>query len=579
MAEQDDLPEAGEDVSDPPGSQQPAPGASLRHRLSMVAVGLHWLGTWLLRIALPLICANAMLRALPYRAKVAGLPFRVQGTLFTRRGFTADTTFGNWEFPHVDGLPIGVHVSPENVDLLRVSRAANPDTAAFVDSLKDGFSHEVPTLMLWLVGVTVLGIGLGLMIAAGLNMSIRYLRALPKREHELRLRVRQLAGAVVALIVVAGYGIWSFNSDWNKQSRLTGTLGAVQLFPSQLEDFYNKQSKVYDVLGAVVGIQAALQKRIDQQNTPDTAFNIMYISDMHLAAVYPLVQQYVDNFGVGLIVNTGDESEFGSAVELTPSYLGALEKITKTVPMLWVAGNHDSPEVENVMRHVPGVTVLGAKTRRADGQYTVAGSRVNAFGLTIGGIPDPRVYGAPGLAGSDKDAETDQLQRDAMDAAIAKLGADARFDIMATHEPAAAKELAKKLPGQIRQTNSGHTHQQNKTDDIQSGKTLNLVEGSTGAGGLDNINRGVPPPPIEFSIEAVAPDCQFTKLLRFQVADPASAPSATTVSSVRDDVTVATVYLAAQAVSVGRTCSSSYGVSQFKALDAPFGPTDAPGPP
>src|SRR5919112_1623350 len=70
---------------------------------------------WLFRLALPLLCAAALLQAFPYHATVQGVPFEVQGTLFTRPGLSADTTLGSWEFPEVSGVPFGVHVSPEDV--------------------------------------------------------------------------------------------------------------------------------------------------------------------------------------------------------------------------------------------------------------------------------------------------------------------------------------------------------------------------------------------------------------------------------------------------------------------------------
>jgi len=562
----DDGAESATDAGDETAAPVAVETKAQRARTIAMLLG-HGVVTWSLRLALPLVFANALLRAFPYRAKVAGVPFRVQGTLFSRRGFTADTTFGNWEFPHVDGLPIGVHVSPMNVDLLRLSRAANPDSSVFVDQLKHGFSDQMPLIALWLVGITLLGVVLGLASAASINMTVRYLRRIPRREHELRLRLRQLAIAGIALLLVCGYGVISFNEHWNKESRLTGTLGAVQLFPDQLQKFYSRQSKVYDVLGAVVGIQAQLQSRIDQQNTLDTSFNIMFISDLHLAGVYPLVEQYVNSFDVKLIVNTGDESEFGSTVELTPTYLNGLARITKKVPMIWLAGNHDSPDTEAAMRKIEGVTVLGSKTRRADGSYDVTGSKLSVYGLTIAGAPDPRVYGASGASGSDKDQVTDPLERDAMDAVADTAGPDTKFDIFATHEPPAAKELTKKLPKRIRQANSGHTHEQNKIGDIQSGENVNLVEGSTGAGGLDHIMGKASP--IEFSIESVAASCQFTKLLRFQVADPAMAETANPVAA-REDVTVSTVYLAPQKVSDNRFCGTSAGIGRVTDLGTPI---------
>jgi hypothetical protein len=528
---------------------------------------------WILRIALPLAFANLLLRAFPYRSSVSGIPFRVQGTLFTRTGFSADTSVGSWQFPHVDGLPFGVHLSPVDVDLLRVSKAAQPDTAAFVAELRSGFEDHLVAAALWLAGTTVIGIGLGLAAAAMINITARYLRGLPRRSGELALRVRQLLAAAVVTLLVAGYGVLSFNHGWTKQSRLTGTLGAVQLFPSELSQFYGRQSKAYDVLGAVVGIQAALQESIDAERTPETAYNVMFISDMHLAAEYPLVRQYVDNFGVKLIVNTGDESEFGTAAELTPPYLAALRQITARTPMIWLAGNHDSPDTQRVMAAIPGVTVLGAKVLQDDGSYRVSGSRVLADGLTIGGVPDPRVYGAIGAYGSAEDKVTNPLEKSAMDAALRDIEPDAYFDIMATHEPSAAAELADRLSGRIRQTNSGHTHSQNSTGSIQKGKVITLVEGSTGAGGLDNLSTDVTAPPVEFSIESVAPDCQFTKLLRFQLAHPA-LPSAASADSLGDDVTVSTIYLNRQRIASGRVCDASSGVATPKGLEEPVDRSD-----
>ena len=237
--------------------------------------------------------------------------------------------------------------------------------------------------------------GSGLAAAAAINMAIRYQRRVPRRQDEIAHRVRQFVAAIAVGVVVAGYGAASYNRNWLHQSRLTGTLAAAQLFPDQLSTYYNQRSKVYDVLGSVTGIQAALQHQIDTNKFPDTALRIMFISDIHLAAVYPLVGRYAASYHADLIVNTGDETEFGTTAEMTPAFTSAIAAVTKTIPMLWLAGNHDSPAVQATMAKIPGVTVLGSKQKTADG-YSVSASAVQAFGLTIAGVPDPRVYGGPG---------------------------------------------------------------------------------------------------------------------------------------------------------------------------------------
>lgn len=559
----------------------PGPGTSRRARLGRFtrawsaqsevpptrgprwAVGL--LARWILRVSLPLLGALLFLKAFPYRAMVEGVSFRVEGTIFHRTGFSADTSFGNWEFPSVDGLPIGVHVSPENIDVLALARAANADPEGYAQRLQDGFAEQIPKVLIWLGAETVLGLGVGLAAAAALNMAVRYLRNLPRHRNELRLRASQLGAAAVVAVLAVGYGVVSYNPNWVEESRLTGTLAAAQLFPDQLSDYYKTRSKATDVLGSILGIQAALQDQIDADRTPDTAFRIMFISDLHLAAVYPLITQYALNYDVQLIINTGDESEFATRAELTPAYLAAIADLTGQVPMLWLAGNHDSPDVQAAMAAIPGVTVLGTKTAQSGGGYAVSAQVMRAFGLTIAGVPDPRVYGARGDYGSDAREVTDKLERAAMAAAIGDdPNPDAQYDIFATHEPVAAQALRTLLPDQIRQTNSGHLHAQNKPGDVQTGG-IDLVEGSTGGGGLDNIVRGVDRPPVEFSIESVARDCQFTKVVRFQLATPQPVGT-TTPQAYGEDVTTTTLYFRPQKIDPNRTCDTAMGLSTPRSL-------------
>lgn len=531
--------------------------ARTRPGVAAAAVG-EFLGRWVLRIALPVAGMAAMLHSFPYRAAAGGVHFRVEATVVAHPGLSADTTFGSWIFDDLDWLPLGVHLSPENVDVVRMASRATSDPQGYVDALRADFRDQVPQLLAWLLGEALIGFFLGLLVAAAVNLALRYLRHAPWRPHELRHRLRQLGAAVAVLVVVAGVGALTYNPDWARSSRLTGTLGALQLFPKQLQEYYHQQATAFDVVRGIAAIQAQLQQNIDREKVPPTAFNVMYISDMHLAGTYPLVREYVENFDVSLIVNTGDETQFGTAAELTPAYRKEIEAVTKVAPMVWVAGNHDSPTTVAQMQRIPGVYVLGSKTSSGEG-FDVGLGTLTAYGLTVGGIPDPRVYGAPGLYGSDADAKTDGLERAAMDQAVSGLSPDQQFDILMTHEPAAAAELVKDLPKQVRQVNSGHTHHQNASGDIQHDKVIDLVEGSTGAGGLKEVGvADYNPSPIEFSIESVASDCQFTKVVRFQIA--ASTTARADLAAEAGNVTASTVYLDPQDVAAGRNCRVSEGI-------------------
>jgi calcineurin-like phosphoesterase family protein len=537
------------------------------HALANVAV---FLLRWALRICLPVAGAAIMLHLFPYRATAGGAHFRVEGTLLVRSGLSADTTFGNWEFKRVDGLPIGAHVSPENVDVVRIAAAATRNGQAYVDGLRQDLADQIPSIIVWLAGEALLGFLLGLAAAAVVNLAARYVRRLPRRDRELRLRARQLAAAFGVVALVSGYGFATYNPHWVRDSRVTGTLATLQLFPGQLSQYYTRQSKAFDVVNAIAGIQSQLQKNIDQVASPSTAFNIMFISDMHLASTYPLVRQYAANFKVALIINTGDESEFGTRAEMTPTYLAQLRAVTRHTPMIWLAGNHDSPSTIAAMRSVPGVTVLGTKVARPDGSITVAAQLITAYGLTIGAVPDPRVYGAGGSYGSNDSDVVHTLERRAVDAAVRGVGPAARFDIFATHEPVAADQLAHDLTGQIRETAAGHEHAQNPDAELQHDAMISLVEGSTGAGGLDNINRGVPAPPIEFSIESVAPNCEFTKVVRFQLQGPPPSTS-DTMALTGQQVTASTLYLDPQHVAPERSCSISAGRTPIRGVGGRVG--------
>ena len=171
------------------------------------------------------------------------------------------------------------------------------------------------------------------------------------------------------------------------------------------------------------------------------------------------------------------------------------------------------------------------------------------------------MYGASAPYGSDKDSVTDPLERAAVDTAVKPIPKTMRFDIFGTHEPVAAHELTKDLPDRIRQTNSGHTHAQNASSQVQAGSTIDLVEGSTGAGGLDAL--GSNPPPVEFSIESVAADCQFTKVTRFQLGNSTTTATGVTpsASSYGQNVTASTILFKAQNVDPLRSCNASTGVS------------------
>ena len=67
-----------------------------------------------------------------------------------------------------------------------------------------------------------------------------------------------------------------------------------------------------------------------------------------------------------------------------------------------------------------------------------------------------------------------------------------------------------------------------------------------------------PQPPIEFSIESVAANCQFTKVVRFQLVGPPPSTTNTTPST-GQQVTASTLYLNHQKLEGTRVCTLDQG--------------------
>jgi len=540
-------------------------GTAIRRRGPGVGIRVLRVILW---IGFPTLGAAIVLALFPVHVTAAGVQFSVQGSLLGHSTLSADTTIGSWTFPHVDGLPVGLHIRPVDVDLVQLAAAASGNPVGFARHLRVDLVHHLPAIATWLGLEVALGVLIGLLAAYVVDLAIHQLSGHPRAPHQIRNVARaSLAGALI-VVLLADVGVATYRPNWTRDSRLSGTLAALQLFPGQLARYYNQHSKALDALNAVAAIQAGLARPIGRHDLPPTAYRIMFISDMHLASTYPLVRQYAESFHISLIVNTGDEAEFGTRAEMTPAYLAQLRSVTKVAPMIWLAGNHDSPTTVRIMRSVPGVTVLGTKVKGSNGQYAVTGQELDALGLHIAAVPDPRVYGAAGPDGSDDDATVTPLEQHAMDVAVRGVAKDDLFDIFGTHEPVAAERLLSDLPGQIRETAAGHVHHQNSDDQLQSGDgPITLVEGSTGAGGLDNLAAHLPAPPLEFSIESVAGDCQFTKIVRFQITGAAPSSAATIDDNGSPpQVTASTHFFTPQPLSGDRDCSKRMGITPPTAL-------------
>lgn len=504
------------------------------------------------------------LHLFPYDTSLAGVPVDVSVSTLGNKGLSGDTTLGSVAFHNVDGLPVGVHATPQ-IDLNNI-RTISTSTGDFIQELNVDFTRKVtgahwysPTEAKdhWAAAITG-----GALTGAAMAEALRLVGMLAGAKGRRRLFdsleevsapqfMSRLGGQAVAAstafaVATAGVGMATYNPDWQRSYEVTGLLADMKAAPNKLAELYTKDTTAATKVSTLLSLENVLTAPAERAENSKAAFKILMISDMHLRFMYPYLKQLILDQNIGMVINTGDESEDGTSYEMTSQYQDGIKSITELVPMLFVAGNHDSPETDSIMAK-NGVIVLGTKVQQPDGSFKVGGKTVNVYGLNIAGLPDPRVFGGEGSSGSDDSNVTDPLELQDVKAATTGYTPDVPIDIAMTHEPVAAVALQKALKARL--VASGHLHQENPLSAIQSSGYINLNEGSTGMGGIDHYDTA----PMEFSVLSVGADCEFTTITRYQLSDP--------TSSVGNGNSQIVTYIFKPQPLKNRVCSINQGIS------------------
>ena len=488
------------------------------------------------------------LTSTPYEAQFAGVPTEITASAFNHEGLSVHTTLGDIEFPKLDGLPIGLRADPTVGPATIASFGANINS--FKNQAYQDFKHERWKIAEHFGVRGLLGAGLGGLASV---MVAEYL-LVGKSERAERLKKAAFAtgSGVLAFTATIGYGAASFQPDQLKDTRTTGVLAQVDALRSTVSDLNSRDASSTAINGGLaqintlLSIRDSITKPIEAKTAPMSALNVLFISDMHLRNEYPLLGNVIKANNIGLIINTGDETEKGTALDFKwdPGYLQSIATITKNTPMIWVKGNHDSSEeTAAMMATIPNVHVLDKQV-------------LQAYGLWIAGIGDPRTYGdgTPALGDAEtkyEQAATEKIMNDPTTA----INPNNFFDIVVTHEQSAGQVIVDALKNKkrVRLLANGHAHHQNPLDDLQKPiGFINTVEGSTGMGGLLSKDHV----PLQFSIVKVARDCQFVSETRYQLSDPSLIAG----SNYGNNSSVTTFYFNKQDIEPNRVCGPDQGI-------------------
>ncbi len=284
-------------------------------------------------------------------------------------------------------------------------------------------------------------------------------------------------GTTIVLIAASGgIAAASFRTAALSEPRFSGLLASAPAAIGDVQDIEERFSAYREELAKLV---TNVSKLYDVASTlpsdlpaGDTTA-VLWVSDIHdNVEAFNVMQSLVTQFHVAAVVDSGDLSDHGTALE------NQLYKPIETlgVPYVYVKGNHDSEDqtVASIRRY-KNVTVLD------DTEATVAGIRFT-------GIGDPRFT-------PNKTAPTSSDQTKLLAEYGARLAVEAeasQADVAVIHDPAMSGPLLGHVPLVL----AGHLHHR----DVSTGNgTLMLTQGSTGGAGLRGL-EGAQPLPLDASI-------------------------------------------------------------------------------
>ncbi|MEV4466912.1 metallophosphoesterase [Micromonospora echinofusca] len=333
------------------------------------------------------------------------------------------------------------------------------------------------------------------------------------REGVLRLGLRTLASAVLvtlllallvfrdtrraawagalALVVTAGSlgtAAATIRPEAIEEPRYEGLLVNAPAIVGDARRIANDYTRYAEQLQRIVGNVSQLYTTVSSlpvyEPAPGTT-RVLHVSDMHLNPTgWQLIRTVVEQFGIDVVIDTGDITDWGSEPEA--SYVGSIGLLKK--PYVYIRGNHDSGRTAAAVARQPNAIVLSNTTT------TVAG-------LTIAGIGDPRFTPDKNTspAGSGLTQQTaDQLIGVGDQLAATVASSPRPVNIALVHDPASAGPLSGTCPLVL----AGHTHdrQVSKLPEVPGkGPTQLMVQGSTGGAGLRGL-EGEKPTPLTMTV-------------------------------------------------------------------------------
>ncbi|MGF7185755.1 putative phosphodiesterase [Desulfitispora alkaliphila] len=274
-----------------------------------------------------------------------------------------------------------------------------------------------------------------------------------------------IVGMIIGVILFGGLikgTTYNYDVDQFQNPEFKGVVETAPWMIAFVEDALVKVNELSQRLNIIAENLYQVYQTLDQLEPGGLVSDIrvLHVSDIHNnAAAYSFVDQIANSFGVDFIINTGDETDFGTQLENA-----IFQEISELkVPYLYLGGNHDSPETLAGLSQIENVKLL-------------AGQVLEVEGLRIYGTDDPASETLE-LTPLDDEGVKSEVQR--IEKEIASLKGEG-IDIIAVHNHRLAEALATHAP--IIMHGHDHAYSIKFKDD-----SIILDAGTTGASGIRGL--------------------------------------------------------------------------------------------
>jgi len=341
--------------------------------------------------------------------------------------------------------PLRLNISVANIDMERLTKllASGTEQDKIIRDARDALEDAVRKFIILTAVLGFTGGMFGVLVIQKRNLKELILGGV-------------IGLAAVSLLMLGTYRTMDIEKFQYPEYR--GALKAAPWIIGLAEEAFNTVNTWGKQMRGIAINMNGLFQRVESLQTiapGEGEIKVLHVSDIHNnPASLEFIDQMVRTFGIDMVIDTGDLSDFG-----TPLEASLFEGIRKLgVPYVIVPGNHETPAIIKEMKLIPNVLLI------ENGVLDVAGIR-------IAGIADPASNSPDYTVNMDKLKEFAQILEGSIK------GAEKKPDLLAIHNV----KLAEKLTGQVPVILSGHDH---RFKINFKGNSLFIDAGTSGASGI-----------------------------------------------------------------------------------------------